>query len=88
MLSTCLSQLFSRRELRVGRPRGEGAQLVPLAGRGAVLGGSVEVTLAEDDHSDVGVEVDFAGFRAREPVALISHIISYQETLRPMDCLR
>ena len=53
-----------------------------------MLGGSVEVTLAEDDHSDVGVEVDFAGFRAREPVALISHIISYQETLRPMDCLR
>ena len=73
MLSTCLSQLFSRRELRVGRPRGEGAQLVPLSGRGAVLGGSVEVTLAEDDHSDVGVEVDFAGFRAREPDMSMSY---------------
>ena len=39
-----------------------------------MLGGSVEVTLAEDDHSDVGVEVDFARFRAREPVAWIFRI--------------
>ena len=33
-----------------------------------MLGGSVEVTFAEDDHSDVGVEVDLAGFRACKPV--------------------
>ena len=46
-----------------------------------MLGGSVEVTLAEDDHSDVGVEVDFAGFRARKPVALICHVTSNQEAL-------
>ena len=41
-----------------------------------MLGGSVEVTLAEDDHSDVGVEVDFARFRAREPVAWIDTLIN------------
>ena len=63
-----LLKLLSRRELWVRRPRREGAQLVALAGRGAVLCGSVEVTLAEDDHSDVGVEVDLAGFGARKPV--------------------
>ena len=54
-------KLLPRGELGVCGARREGAQLVALAGRGAVLGGSVEVTLAEDDHSDVGVEVDLAG---------------------------
>ena len=49
-----------------------------------MLGGSVEVALAEDDHSDVGVEVDFARFRAREPVALMSHVTINQGD-RPID---
>ena len=40
-----------------------------------MLRGSVEVTFAEDDHSDVSVEVDLAGFRARKPVTAIFEII-------------
>lgn len=54
-----------RRKLGVGGTLGEGAKLKTLA-RG-VLGGSVHIRLAEDDHADVGVQIDLSGLGAGKP---------------------
>ena len=48
--------LFSRRELGIAGALGEGAKLESF-GR-SIIGRRVEVGLSEDDHSDVGVQVN------------------------------
>lgn len=55
------------RKLWIGGPLGEGPELEALlGGGGGVVGGSVQVGLPEDDHPDVGVEINLAGLGARE----------------------
>ena len=55
----------SRREFRVHGAASERPQFVTFTL--IVLGGRVEIGLSENDHPDVGVEVQFPGFGAGKP---------------------
>ena len=59
--------LLSGRKLWIGGSLCEGPEFESLA-LGLVVGGGVEVTLAEYDHPDVRVQIDLTRLRAGHPV--------------------